>query len=331
MDRATRQALLLDGWPEFLSTPPRARREIAFPALFASLAAPRMFNDLGPIIDEFEPDVMLHEPCEMATVPLATARGIPHVAIGFGCFVSEKLLNSAAAPLRELWDRVDQAPLPAAGLYEHLYLHPFPASLAGPPPSTTVRRVRPTAFDGGVGEPPPWVGTLGADRPAVYITFGTELGGVAPWPELFDAVAGLDIDAVVTVGSNFDRTRLASVPSNVRVEDYVPQRYLMARAGAVISHAGSGTLIGTAIAGLPHVCLPFAADQFENADALAATGAGITIEPADIEADRIADAVRRALEDDRVAEAAAALAGDFQHLPDLSQAATDIESIGAVA
>jgi hypothetical protein len=49
-----------------------------------------------------------------------------------------------------------------------------------------------------------WLGRLGVDRPAVYVTYGTELRALAPWSALLSALASLDIDAVVTTGGTID-------------------------------------------------------------------------------------------------------------------------------
>ena len=48
---------------------------------------------------------------------------------------------------------------------------------------------------------------------------------------------------------------------------------------AVVSHAGSGTVLGALGTGLPQLCLPQAADQFRNAAGVSAAGAGLALHP----------------------------------------------------
>lgn len=63
----------------------------------------------------------------------------------------------------------------------------------------------------------------------------------------------------------------------------------------VVSHAGSGTFLGSLSAGLPQLCLPQAADQFRNADAGVRCGAALTLHPDDANGNDIAASVRRLL------------------------------------
>jgi UDP:flavonoid glycosyltransferase YjiC (YdhE family) len=89
-----------------------------------------------------------------------------------------------------------------------LYLHPFPPSFGPPPFLATIQRMRPMGFDGvDGGESPAWLEALGASRPCVYVTFGTEIGNMAPVDVVAQAFADTDVDVVVTVGRGADRAR----------------------------------------------------------------------------------------------------------------------------
>lgn len=52
------------------------------------------------------------------------------------------------------------------------------------------------------------------------------------------------------------------------------------------SHAGSGTLLATLARGLPQLCLPGAADQFESTETCVSAGADRALLPGSIPADR---------------------------------------------
>jgi UDP:flavonoid glycosyltransferase YjiC (YdhE family) len=105
----------------------------------------------------------------------------------------------------------------------------------------------------------------------------------------------------------------------VRAERWVPQERAFAAARAVVSHGGSGTAYGALSAGLPGVFLPLFSDQPHNAKLIAAGGAGIRIETADIREHGIplaaepADRARLAALAEEVAEALIAVLDDSSY------------------
>ena len=316
MSSAERLRLFSERAPDLAALPPRARRRMVFPGLFGEVAGPRMRVDLRDLVDEVRPDLVVHELAELAAAPVAVARGIPHVTVGFGIGSAPDLVEAAAAGAAGLWTAEGVDPSPSAGFYDHLYLHPVPDRLGDPVDAATVRRVRPAHFDGGdASEQPEWVDAFGRDRPGVYVTFGTEMAGLAPWAEVTEALGAAEVDAVVTLGGAVDPAALGPVPDNVRVEAYVPQRHLLGRSTLVVSHAGSGTLLGAAARGLPQLCIPLGADQWDNADALTAAGAGVTLEPDQRDASSIHHAIVRLLLEEQPRRLAALLAEDLAGLP----------------
>jgi UDP:flavonoid glycosyltransferase YjiC (YdhE family) len=228
----------------------------------------------------------------------------------------------------DLWRSVGLAPPHAAGLYDHLYLHPFPPSLGLVPPDRNIVPIRPLGFDGAIDAAPPrWLASLGRDRPLVYVTFGTEIPGLAPIGAVVEAIGRFDVDAVLTVGTRLDPARIGDPPPNVRVERYVPQRLLLSRAAMLVSHAGSGAVLGAAAAGIPQLCLPVGADQFENADAVAASGAGLALEPDDVSPDAVAAAVARLISEDVFARASSGLAAEIAAMPHPAEHVPRLEAL----
>lgn len=174
--------------------PERERRKVFLPVLFGEIAAPRMRDDLVGIVEDLRPDVVLHDLVELATPPIATARGIPHVTVAFGATLSSALLEATAASV-------------------------------------------------------------------------------------------------------------------------------------VVSHAGSGTMFAAAERGLPQLCVPVKADQWDNADALASTGAGLTLEPGDRDARTIHEALIQLLDGTAHRDAARTLAREFAALPHPREHVAEIESL----
>lgn len=312
---AERNVLLADRTAAILTLPPSDRQRAMFPAIFAEVAAAPMFRDLERIVEQVRPDVLVHEPNELAAAPLAARHGWPHVTVGFGRFHPPGLLSGAIEHLAPLWATADR-PVPAdLGLYDHLYVHPLPASLQPVPDGVPVVAARPEGFDGGDGPPPRWLGDLGVRRPLVYVTFGTEFGSAAPLGDVLEAAAGLDVDVLATVGNGPDPSTIAPLPGNVRVERFVPQRHVLGRASALVSHAGSGAMIGAAIAGVPQVALPIGADQFGNAELIAGAGIGVALLPGERTVGAIAAAIERVLTDPAFAEACRRLADEIASMP----------------
>ena len=64
---------------------------------------------------------------------------------------------------------------------------------------------------------------------------------------------------------------------------------------AVVSHAGAGTMLGALCHGLPQLCLPQGTDQPFNTAALLPTGAALALQPDEITADAVAEALGRLL------------------------------------
>jgi UDP:flavonoid glycosyltransferase YjiC (YdhE family) len=333
LDRAEMLARTAAGWPDlmarFFDAAPRDRRLLVFPVTFAAVLAPAMLEDLRPIIDAWRPDVIVHEPNEFAAGPLAASRGIPHVVVGFGGYTRAELMAAAEDALRDLWAAEGVALAPAAGLYDDLYLHPFPPSFGPPPSVETIRPMRPMGFDGGTGgaEPPSWLARLGDVRACAYVTFGTEVAGLAPFHVVVDAFANMEVDVVVTVSRDVDPDSIKPCPPNVRVQRYVPQSSVLARASLLVSHAGSGAMLGAAARGVPQLCLPIAADQFENADVVTAAGSGVSLEPHEIDTESVRQAIRRLLDDGSFTIRAHAIAVEIGTMPEPSALVPTIEAL----
>jgi UDP:flavonoid glycosyltransferase YjiC (YdhE family) len=311
---------------------PRERRREAMPLMFGSLSAPVMRDALLPLFDELRPQLVVHEVAELAAAPLASARGIPHVTQAFSDVVAAPVQAAVADSVAALWMEAGLAPPADAGWFDHLYLHPFPLSMTAPNPMIhpTLVPFRPRSVGDDLSDRSDrshdWVGDLGHDRPLVYVTFGTEMGARAPWRPLLTALAAIDADVVVTLGNPAVAEHLGPVPVNVRVETWVPQAILLQRAALVVSHAGAGTVLAAAAAGVAQLCVPIAADQWENADAITRAGAGRVAEMGDRAADELAQLVVELLAGD-CEDGARAVAAEISAMPDLDEVVPRLESL----
>ncbi|MGB2571900.1 glycosyltransferase [Micromonospora citrea] len=260
-------------------------------------------EDLEPELARLRPDLVVHEWGLPGAAVAAYRAGIPSIWHGFG---------------RMFPAGIGLEPPVAAGEVPRLpHVDICPPSLQDRRFLATEERiaVRPVPYS----EPgilPTGVGTR-AGTPLVYLTLGTVFGT----PELLStAVEGLArLDAYVVVAAGRVRPeQLGDVPDNVTVHAWVPQAELLPYVDVVVHHGGSGTTLGALVVGAPQVVLPQGADQFANAEAVSAAGAGLRLLPGEVSADLVADQVARLLPrhgDGGHRDAARAVAEEIARMP----------------
>jgi UDP:flavonoid glycosyltransferase YjiC (YdhE family) len=147
-----------------------------------------------------------------------------------------------------------------------------------------------------------------AGRPRVLLTFSTTVmeGQAALIDRVSEAVAGLDVDAVLTLGPAVD-VDAVRVPEGVEVLPFAEHDHLMPGCAAVISHGGLGTVLRALAHGVPQVLLPLGRDQLFNASRVEQLGAGIRLST-DAAPRRIRTALDTLLTDGRYRAAAERLA-----------------------
>lgn len=260
--------------------PSREREDIVTREGFADAYARPTADDLLRLIAAWRPDVIVWDDVNLGAPVAAERAGIPHVAVQV--IASGLLLRPAVieAPLAAV--RADHGLPPGETLTmlgRYLTLVPFPEGFRDPslPLPGTARSIRPLLPDALPGEvAPECLAALPDDRPVVYYSLGTAFGAAAldVFRRTLPALAALPITLLVTVGRSLDPADLGPQPANVRVERYVSQALLLPRVDLVISHAGSGTVMGALSHGLPLALIPRGADQPDNAARCEALGVG---------------------------------------------------------
>jgi len=173
---------------------------------------------------------------------------------------------------------------------------------------------------------------LGTARPLVYLTSGTEPAAAqGPWTAALEALGDLDVDAVATIGRHIDPSTFGPIPSNVRVERFVAQQFVLDRAALVMSHAGAGSLLGATATGVPQLLNPIWADQWENADAASGAGVAVTCELEQRSGSDIAAALQRLLDDGRFSDAASRVADEVAAMPAPVDHVATIEALVSAA
>jgi MGT family glycosyltransferase len=165
------------------------------------------------------------------------------------------------------------------------------------------------------------------DRPLVYLTLGTVNRDSALVGHLLEALAPMDLRVLVTVGPKGDPDALGQQPSNVAVERFVSQAAVLPLCDAVVSHAGSGTVLGTLALGLPQVCVPQMADQFRNSAVVERVGAGVVLRPGEAGPDALSAAVQAVLRAEEYRQSAATLAAEIAAMPSPAEVVPRLEAL----
>ncbi len=184
----------------------------------------------------------------------------------------------------------------------------------------------------GPGDMPPWV-LQEPERPRVCVVWGNSLTAMfGPRsfvvPQIVEALGGLDVDVMLT-GTPQDNAVLGELPSNVRMFDRFPIRFLLPTCSAVVHHGGAGCAMTSLALGVPQLSLTFAVEQEANGRRVAETGAGLQIRGDLAGPAAIRDAVVRLLEEDSFRKTARALAEENQARPAPAELVHVLERLAA--
>jgi len=320
-------------WARLRQVPSAEALPIALREIFAGVNAEAALPKLTATIAAWQPHLILRDSVEYGAAIAATRAGVPHarVAVHMVSF-EDGLWEVLSEPIDKL--RLG-AGLPAdrgAFLRDEPVFSAFPASLDDP---QSQRGTLPAPFRSRQVDPPraaPARWAPEADgRPFVYITFGTIVGTSSDLRSVYrtalDAIADIPVRALLTTGRGMKEGALGTIPSNVQVEEWVPQDDVWTHAAALVCHGGSGTVRGGLAAGVPMVVVPLGADQPHNAGRVARAGAGIDLPTPDAGALRAA--IQRLLAEPAFRRAARRVADEIAALPPLDAAVPALVAIAS--
>ncbi len=258
---------------------------------------------------DWRPDAIVCDETDFGSTIAAERLGLPCASVIVTAARSFARPELVAEPLDAIRAEHHLPPDPKLELLGgRLVLVPFPPSFRDPvsPLPVTAHAFRPFAPV-----------RAEAEVPTVYFTLGTEFNVESG--DLFARVlAGLrelPVDVVATVGRDIDPAELGPQPERVKVEQYVPQAEILPGASVVVSHAGSGSVLGALAHGLPMVLLPMGADQPYNAARCVAVGVGRALDVITATHSDVRDAVSAVLEDPAYRLAAERMCAEFAALP----------------
>jgi UDP:flavonoid glycosyltransferase YjiC (YdhE family) len=278
--------------------------------------------DFLAVRDAVRPDICLIDAMLISTLNVAIERRLPFAAINHIAWIREGacagLLNSIIATLPEaaagstFFDLLERAPLVLATSYREFGTQ-----------SKTASNIH---FVGPIREPVAhgsWP-RRSPDRPFVLVSLSSMFQGQeSTLRNICEAVSVLPIEVLVTTGRGIAPDAL-SVSGDVDVRSFVPHDAVLRSVDLVVTHAGFGTLMYSAGAGKPTLCLPNGRDQNDNAARVEALGLGRTLSP-DAPPAAISSAVMDMLGDEALRAVSRSFASGVSRFGELTRAAELIE------
>lgn len=140
-----------------------------------------------------------------------------------------------------------------------------------------------------------------ADRPVLLVSLGTVY---SEQPEFFrlcaDAVADLPWQVVLSGGGRVTADTVGTLPPHVEMHARVPQLDVLAHASAFVTHAGMGSVMEAVAHRVPMVAVPQMGEQRAVAERIAELVLGVRLDPAELTAAALREAVLGVAGDERV-------------------------------
>jgi len=326
---------LLDATERTALLAPDAEREArAVREGYARRIARERAGAILALCQEWEPDIVVSDEMDFGAMVIAERLALPHASVL--CIAAGSLITPdlVAEPLDELRAEHGLPPDPElAMLRRYLILSPVPPSYRDPafPLPPTGHVLRPVSADAPADdEDLACLSGLG-EAPTVYFTLGTifnlESGDL--FERVLAGLRDLPINVVVTVGRELDPEVLGPPPRNVRIERYIRQSLLLPHCSLVVSHAGSGSVIGALAHGLPMVLIPLGADQPLNAARCEQLGVARVLDALQATPDSVVEAVSAVLANPTYRQNAERIRDEIDEMPAPEHAVTLLERLAA--
>lgn len=311
-----------------------AREEREFRERFADDGARLRATGVLALCAAWQPDLVVCDETDFGSMVAAERLGLPYASVlvlGAGSFMRAELIGEVLNAVRADHGLPPDPDLKMLSRY--LVLSPFPPGYRDPalPLLATAHPFRSlTVGPAADATAPPWLERLSGST-TVYFTLGTvfnlESGDL--FQRVLSGLLELRVNVVVTVGPHVDPGELGPLPDSVHVEQFIPQSVLLPHCSAVVSHGGSGSVIGALAHGLPSVLIPMGADQPLNAARCEELGVARVLDPVRATAETVQEAVSAVLTDPSYRSAAERLGAEIAALPGPEHAVALLERLGS--
>lgn len=128
--------------------------------------------------------------------------------------------------------------------------------------------------------------------PLLYISLGTVFNSNPKfYATCFEAFADSDWQVVLSIGTNIAPSSVGKIPDNFLVSPHVPQLEILEHAEIFITHGGMNSTMEAIYYGVPMVVVPQQPEQAMTAARVAELGLGVSLEPEQVSASTMRDAV----------------------------------------
>ncbi len=289
---------------------------------FARRGAERHAGVLLELAREWQPDVVIRDEVDFGAAIAAERLAIPCTSVlvlASGGFLRKAVVAEPLHALRAEYGLPDDPDL--SMLDGGLVLSPIPPSFRSPDVPLPARAF---SFRPGAATGPQRAGS----RPNVYCTLGTVFNSLELFARVLDALRALSVDVVATVGEHIDPEAFGRRTEHVRIERFIPQEDVLPHCDLVISHGGSGSVMGALAHGIPALLMPLGADQPYNVRRCVTLGVGLELEPVSVTRKEIQAAVTTMLADDRYRRAAQRIRDEINALPGPEETVPLLEALG---
>ena len=136
------------------------------------------------------------------------------------------------------------------------------------------------------------------NRPLIYISLGTVIRGATGFfKKCIQAFEAEEVTVIMSVGKQFDISKLGKVPEHIKVYRSVPQLSVLSQADVFVTHGGMNSVSESLSYGVPMVVIPFMADQPTNARRIEELGVGKRLDYKKVSSEALREMVMAVLAD----------------------------------
>jgi MGT family glycosyltransferase len=138
-----------------------------------------------------------------------------------------------------------------------------------------------------------------ADGQTLYVSLGTVFNANPEFfAACFEAFADGDWQVVLSIGTRTDPSTIGRIPDNFLVRSHVPQLEVLEHTDVFVTHGGMNSTMEAIYYGVPMVVVPQQPEQAMTAARIAELGLGVALEPEQVTAGALRDAVATVSGDD---------------------------------
>ena len=294
--------------------------------MFTDVLGPRSYEDMSTVIEETRPDMLVYEATDVGAGVAAAAAGIPAVCHSLSLWMNE-FIDGIADRLPFLWEKVGATRSMDVSVGDS-FVDIWPSSMQAEDVAKRVVRhwlLRPVTWADETAEVPEWI--RDAKGPLVFVSLGTVFWGKELLTKVIEGLTELDCDALILAGVDATPDDFSIQSDRLHVTGFVNQAEILRHADVVVHHGGAGTMLGSLAQGLPALVLAEGADRPYTAASLAASGAGISLQPRSATPESIAEAVSVLLEETGYRSRATEIKEEIAKMPSPHDVAARLTSL----